>query len=306
MSDKNLQLIKEQMQFLSGIKKDSPVKPAGINNSKLLKYTNGADGRIYGIVQESSKYFIKVASKKENNQYNPSDFAYIGGLQNILKERYDSYSRVLSSFNYKLTTLNESFGNVKNIDEDEIPTNAEIDAEKEEKVDSEPISDIETTPEETSSTEELPNEETPSEDNADLDVNTEVPSEETSSTDELPSEEVMDDTTDKPEETSSEGDSQESIVDEIQSLLGKLTHQFGELDNVSPELAKSTINTAITMSKSGIESMDEKEKEDLKDRIDKGGEKIDEEEVNELDESIKKKLDKLIIETVEKYKKSLK
>jgi hypothetical protein len=66
----------------------------------------GPDGKVYGIVRENHKYFIKVSNKKEN--LIAEDFMYVGGLKNKTEKSFDSYSKATKQLNLKFLSLNEA------------------------------------------------------------------------------------------------------------------------------------------------------------------------------------------------------
>lgn len=68
----------------------------------------GPDGKVYGIVRENHKYFIKVA--ESSNNLVAEDFDYIGGLKNKTDKSYDSYSEATKHLNLKFISLNEALG----------------------------------------------------------------------------------------------------------------------------------------------------------------------------------------------------
>lgn len=69
----------------------------------------GPDGKVYGIVRENHKYFIKVAEKSTDKLVAES-FNYIGGLKNKTDKSYDSYSEATRQLNLKFISLNEALG----------------------------------------------------------------------------------------------------------------------------------------------------------------------------------------------------
>jgi hypothetical protein len=89
----------------------------GLNEEKrvlgdLIDYKKGADNVNYGIVRENHHYYIKKSNKQvnENNQLGVEDFAYIGGLENITKYRYNKLSEADKQRNMILNTINEALG----------------------------------------------------------------------------------------------------------------------------------------------------------------------------------------------------
>lgn len=87
----------------------------GINESKntdsskgIIEYSQmGADGKTYGILREGTKYFVKVAPKKDT-QILAEDYDYIGGFLN--RKGYDSYTKASNALNLELIHVNESCG----------------------------------------------------------------------------------------------------------------------------------------------------------------------------------------------------
>ena len=91
----------------------------GLNESKKQPYTGveyhkeGADGKLYGIVREGTKFYIKVSSKK--NDVLAENFEYIGGFRNRKDNEYSSFASAQKNFDFKLRSLAEAYGNGKNI-----------------------------------------------------------------------------------------------------------------------------------------------------------------------------------------------
>jgi hypothetical protein len=114
--------LRERFLFLSGgdTKKNLNESVVTSNStSKLLKYERMADGKVYGIVQEGQKFYIKVCSAPSTNVLNVSDFVYLGGSMDNerLYEKYDSYNKVLTRFHGKKVALNETFGRLNESDD---------------------------------------------------------------------------------------------------------------------------------------------------------------------------------------------
>ena len=91
----------------------------GLNESKKQPYTGveyskvAADGKLYGIVREGTKFYIKVSSKKDNVL--AENFEYIGGFRNRKDNEYSSFASAQKNFDFKLRSLVEAYGNGKNI-----------------------------------------------------------------------------------------------------------------------------------------------------------------------------------------------
>lgn len=78
-----------------------------------VEYTHeGADGKMYGLVREGTKYYIKTSEKKSNNQYLKEDFDYIGGFPNKFRHEYSSFNNGLKQMDMFLRELNEECGRV--------------------------------------------------------------------------------------------------------------------------------------------------------------------------------------------------
>ena len=67
----------------------------------------GADGKMYGIVREGTKFYIKVSNKTENVL--KENFDYIGGFRNRKDHEYTSYANALKNFEMKMHSINEAF-----------------------------------------------------------------------------------------------------------------------------------------------------------------------------------------------------
>ena len=84
------------------------------NESKKPQYTSvmnikdGADGRVYGIVAEGTKYYIKSCQKGKENL--AESFDYIGGFLNRKNCAYSSYADAVKDMDMRLMSLNEDHG----------------------------------------------------------------------------------------------------------------------------------------------------------------------------------------------------
>lgn len=76
--------------------------------SDVEYHKTGADGKLYGIVREGTKFYIKVS----NTPSNPikENFDYIGGFRNRKDYEYHSYASALKNFEMKLNSINEAYG----------------------------------------------------------------------------------------------------------------------------------------------------------------------------------------------------
>lgn len=86
----------------------------GLNEGKKESYSGieyqkvAADGKLYGIVREGTKYYIKVSSKKENPL--TENFEYIGGFRNRKDNEYTSFASAQKNFDLKMMSLAEAYG----------------------------------------------------------------------------------------------------------------------------------------------------------------------------------------------------
>ena len=92
----------------------------GVNESKESPFSSieyqkeGADGKVYGIIREGSKYYIKIADKKKKGEELVSeDFNYIGGFRNRKVNEYNGFANAQKNFELKLKSLNEAKMNNK-------------------------------------------------------------------------------------------------------------------------------------------------------------------------------------------------
>lgn len=95
----------QRLQELAEVKK--PLIKETRNLGTLIDYKKAADGNTYGIVKEQHHYYIKKAGSKQNP--NVSDFAYIGGLENIKEYQYDKLSEADKQRSMILHNINEAF-----------------------------------------------------------------------------------------------------------------------------------------------------------------------------------------------------
>lgn len=66
-----------------------------------------ANGKTYGIVRESTKYYIMEAPQKDT-EILAEDFDYIGGFNNRKENEYSSYSKAANALDLKIMSINET------------------------------------------------------------------------------------------------------------------------------------------------------------------------------------------------------
>lgn len=83
----------------------------GIDESKKTPYTgveyekeNG--GKLYGIVREGTKYYIKVSPNKKGKL--AENYEYIGGFRNRKDNEYSSFADAQKNFDLKMMSINEA------------------------------------------------------------------------------------------------------------------------------------------------------------------------------------------------------
>ena len=97
---KELGRMREMMTYgLSEGKKNTPF--SDVEYSRV-----GADGKLYGIVREGTKYYIKSAP--QNVKPIKENFDYIGGFVNRKNNEYTSYANALKQFDLKMASLKEA------------------------------------------------------------------------------------------------------------------------------------------------------------------------------------------------------
>lgn len=92
----------------------NPSKPSNSYNAGIVEYhTEGADGKMYGIVREGTSYYIKSALPKESGQLIAEDYDYIDGFMNKKQYEYNSYAKASKNLELKLRSIRESVSSKK-------------------------------------------------------------------------------------------------------------------------------------------------------------------------------------------------
>ena len=99
---------------LMNINESEGYKETPISQHRLFKNTVklSPNGRVYGVVQEGNKYFIKTSLLEEGKKLDATDFSYLGGLQNPLKGRYNSYNDAVKRLNENIISEQNMYGDV--------------------------------------------------------------------------------------------------------------------------------------------------------------------------------------------------
>ena len=97
----NNQLSRMKSLMNYGLKTESKQTYSSVEYQKV-----GADGNVYGIVREGTKYYIKSAPNKQN--LIKEDFSYIGGFRNRKDNEYNSFANAQKQFDLKMMSLKEA------------------------------------------------------------------------------------------------------------------------------------------------------------------------------------------------------
>lgn len=68
----------------------------------------GPDGKVYAIIREGAKYYIKSTNK--GNDLVTESFEYIGGFMNKKNNEFSSYNQASKNLELKVRSLNEAYG----------------------------------------------------------------------------------------------------------------------------------------------------------------------------------------------------
>lgn len=98
-TNEQLSRMKSLMNY--GLKTESKQAYSSVEYQKV-----GADGNVYGIVREGTKYYIKSAPNKPN--LIKEDFSYIGGFRNRKDNEYNSFANAQKQFDLKMMSLKEA------------------------------------------------------------------------------------------------------------------------------------------------------------------------------------------------------
>lgn len=73
-----------------------------------------ANGKTYGIIRESTKYYIMEAPQKDTKVL-AEDFNYIGGFNNRKENEYTSYAKASNALDLKLMSINENVNKAQRV-----------------------------------------------------------------------------------------------------------------------------------------------------------------------------------------------
>lgn len=98
-----------RMEFLMGYR--MPLKENKKNNIEY--HTEGADGKVYGILKEGNMYYIKTTEKGKETL--AESYEYIGGYNYRNENGFNSYNQATKILEQKMMALNESYGVHKDV-----------------------------------------------------------------------------------------------------------------------------------------------------------------------------------------------
>ena len=84
----------------------------GISNTSkktpVTESVEGADGKVYAIIREGAKFYIK--STQKGSELVTESFDYIGGFMNKKNNEFSSYNQASKNLELKLRSINEAYG----------------------------------------------------------------------------------------------------------------------------------------------------------------------------------------------------
>ena len=105
-------MINNKENMNSRINRMKQLMKYGVNESKAQPYTGveytkvAADGKLYGIIREGAKYYIKVSPSTKATL--AENFDYIGGFRNRKDNEYTSFANAQKNFDLKMMSINEA------------------------------------------------------------------------------------------------------------------------------------------------------------------------------------------------------
>lgn len=107
MSKRDEQIARIQGLMTYGISNTSKKTP-------VTESIEGPDGKVYAIIREGSKFYIKSATK--GSELVAESFDYIGGFMNKKNNEFSSYNQASKNLELKVRSLNEAYGVNKTVE----------------------------------------------------------------------------------------------------------------------------------------------------------------------------------------------
>jgi len=247
----------ERMRQLMGIK---PINESKLTNSSLELVKKSTSGKFYGIVKENKKYFIKES-------INGSDFDFIGGVGNKIKNQYNSFEEAVRRLNLMVENTDVLTSDV--ITEKKFVIRTKKKKEKSE----EPAADFGGDEEEGGDEfggSDFGDEES-TEGGDEFDFGGEEEGSEEEGGDEFGGDEFGDEEEGGDEETEDTGDDEfgddeelddeEDSIKSIQRLTGKLGQKIRDTEDISSDMSKWVAKSVI--SALDLDQMDSEDKKDI-------------------------------------------
>ena len=111
-------MIDKKVNAEEQVKRMKSLMSYGLTESKQPAYSSveygkeAADGKLYGIVREGAKYYIKVAKDAKGGLI-AENFDYIGGFRNRKDNMFESFASAQRFFVEKMSIINESVDDVQ-------------------------------------------------------------------------------------------------------------------------------------------------------------------------------------------------
>lgn len=79
------------------------------HNGKILMTKMGADGHVYGVIQENAYLYLKKATPKtDGTELLAEDFKFLTGVENKNDYKYNSVNKAQKNLDLKILAINES------------------------------------------------------------------------------------------------------------------------------------------------------------------------------------------------------
>ena len=270
----------ERLKNLAEVNKVSIKESLNRSLGTLIDYKRAADGIAYGIIKENHSYYIKKSGTKPDP--NVSDFAYIGGLQNITDYQYKSLAEADKHRNMLFHTINEAVtlkpninGSKKRLNEDKAGEEIEMASSKIDDLDM-ATDAVDSASPETNPEETLP---VDTEMQTDATSSDEIPTEEPASPDgEAPTDEPVPTDGEEPigddgeTDSSADGealtpDDEKSLsVKEIEKLLGKVTNKVRNIELTDSQV-KSYVNSFLSAFRDKFPDVEIEDRKEMANKI---------------------------------------
>ena len=245
------------------------------NIGTLIGYQRDVNGIAYGIIKENHNFYIKKGTGSGN--LNASDFAYIGGLENIKMYQFGSISEAEKQRNILFHSINEARNIKANKTVNKLMLNEDVAGDEIEKS-AEKMPDLEVATAEKQAAETQP--EIP-----DLGDNQPIPTDgEEMPVDAEPmdGEEMPVDGEEMGGEESLDGDFSEGNL-EIQKLTGKLAEKLRTAEHLEIPEVKSVLGSVISAVERILPEMDVEDRKKIADKLIKV---VDQGEIDDLENSM--------------------